>query len=574
MRTQTEHYYVFGPFRLDATECRLLREGLLVPLTPKVFAMLLVLVRNCGRLVEKDFLMQELWPDAFVEEANLTFSISVIRKALGESAHTGGYIETVPKRGYRFIAPVREVHSENQVKSLAVLPFVNLSPREGSEYFADGMQDALISELAQIGSLRVISRASSMQYKSATRPLPAFARSLQLDVVVEGSVLLEGDRVHISVRLIDALNDQHLWAQSYERHLRDVLSCQSEVARSIAQQIEVKVTPREDARLRNVRSVDPEAHAAYSRGRYYWHQSFTETGLKTSIAHFRRAIDLDPGYAQAWSGMSGCFSAMAVQSMLPPKEAATEAKHAAERALALDPLLAEAHLSMAAIQLFFEWNWASAERALKSAMDLSPSYSQAHSLFTHYAVARGWGEQAIASARRALDLDPTSAVVNVDLAWAYLLTREYPKALEQCLSILDMKFNFPLAHVYLGQVYLWMRKYEVAIQEIEKALPPDGDAPAPILAMLGYAYGLAGKNGAAREVLLRMEELSKRCYVSSYDWAVLHAGLGEKDDALQYLRQALKERSPRVIWLKVEPAFDSLRGDRHFENMVLRLGLE
>jgi DNA-binding winged helix-turn-helix (wHTH) protein len=178
MRTQTEHYYVFGPFKLDATECRLLREGLLVPLTPKVFAMLLVLVRNCGRLVGKDFLMQELWPDAFVEEANLTYSISVIRKALGESAHTGSYIETVPKRGYRFIAPVREVHSENQVKSLAVLPFVNLGPREGREYFADGMQDALISELAQIASLRVISRASSMQYKSATRTLAAFARAL------------------------------------------------------------------------------------------------------------------------------------------------------------------------------------------------------------------------------------------------------------------------------------------------------------------------------------------------------------------------------------------------------------
>lgn len=573
MRTQTEHYYLFGPFRLDPEECRLQRDGLLIPLTPKAFAMLLVLVRNSGSLVEKEFLMQELWPDTFVEEANLTFSISVIRKALSETARTASYIETVPKRGYRFMAPVREVHAEHQVKSLAVLPFANLSSMEGSECFADGMQDALISELAQIASLRVISRGSCMQYQSAT-PLSNFARALQLDVVIEGSVLLEGDRVRISVRLIDVLNDRHLWAQSYERHLRDVLSCQSEVARSIAQQIEIKVTPREDARLRNVRSVEPEAHAAYLRGRYYWHQSFTETGLKTSIAHFRRAIDLDPGFAQAWSGMANCFSAMAVQSMLPPKEAATEAKHAAERALALDPLLAEAHLCMAGIQLFFEWNWASAERALKSAMDLSPSYSLTHSLFTHYAAARGWGEQAIASARRALDLDPTSAVVNVDLAWAYLLTREYPKALEQCLSILDMKFNFPLAHVYLGQVYLCMRKYELAIQEIEKALPPDGDAPGPILAMLGYAYGLAGKNRAALEVLHRMEELSKRCYVSSYDRAVLHTGLGEKDDALRYLRQALKERSPRVIWLKVEPTFDRLRGDRHFENMVLRLGLE
>jgi len=574
MRTQREHYYVFGPFRLEPEECRLQRDGLLVPLTPKAFAMLLVLVRNSGSLVEKEFLMQELWPDAFVEEANLTFTISVIRKALGESARTASYIETVPKRGYRFTAPVREGRAERQVKSVAVLPFVNLSPGEGSQYFADGMQDALIAELAQVGSLRVISRTSSMQRRSAAHPLPALARALQLDVVVEGSALVEHDRARINVRLIDAPNDQHLWAQSYERHLRDVPSWQSEVARSIAQQIDVTVTPREDARLRQIHSVDPEAHAAYLRGLYYWHQSFTETAFRTAIAHFRHATGLEPDYARAWSGMANCFGAMAVQSMVPPREGTTEAKYAAEKALALDPLLAEAHVSMAAIDLFFEWNWASAERGLKSALDLSPSYSLAHSLFTHYAAARGWGEHAIASARRALDLDPISPAANVDLAWAYLLMRDYPKALDQSLSILDMEVNFPLARVYLGQVYQCMGKHEIAIQEMEKAMASDDDAPAPILAVLGSAYGLAGKTQAAREAFHRMEELASRCYVSYYDWAVLHTGLGEHDRALRCLRQALKERSPRMIWLNVEPAFDSLRRDRRFRNIIRRLGLE
>jgi TolB-like protein/Flp pilus assembly protein TadD len=574
MRTQREHYYVFGHFRLEPEEGRLQRDGLLVPLTPKAFAMLLVLVRNSGKLVEKEFLMQELWPDAFVEEANLTFTISVIRKALGENARTARCIETVPKRGYRFTAAVREVHAEHHVKSLAVLPFVDLSQGEGNQYFADGMQDALIAELAQIVSLRVISRTSSMHYRSATRPLPAFARALQLDVVVEGSVLLEGDRARISVRLIDAPNDQHLWAQSYERYRRDVLSWQSEIARSIAQQIEVTLTPREDARLSQVHSVDPEAHAAYLRGRYYWHQSFTEAALKTAVAHFRRATDLEPGYARAWSGMADCFGAMAVQSMLAPKEGSSGAKQAAEQALALDPSLPEAHTSIAGIRLFFEWNWAAAERALRSAIELSPSHSQAHALFTHYAVARGWAEHAIASARRALDLDPMSPVANVDLAWAYLLMRDYPKALEQCLSILDMKVNFPLARVYLGQVYQCMGKHEAAIQEMEAALPSDGDASAPILAMLGYAYGLAGRSGAARDVLRRMDELARRCYVSPYDRAVLHTGLREKHEALRCLRQALTERSPRVIWLNVEPVFDSLRGNRHFQNILRRLVLE
>jgi tetratricopeptide (TPR) repeat protein len=374
--------------------------------------------------------------------------------------------------------------------------------------------------------------------------------------------------------LIDALNDQHLWAEKYERHLRDVTSWQSEVVMSIVQHIEVTITPREDARLRRVHSVDPEAHAAYLRGRYYWHQSFTETAFRTAIAHFRHAIDLAPTYTLAWSGLANCFGAMAVQSMLAPKEAASEAKHAAEQALALDPSLAEAHSSIAGIRLFFEWNWASAERALRRAIELSPSYSLAHGLFTHYAVARGWAEHAIASARRGLDLDPMSPVANVDLAWTYLLMRDYRRALDQSLSILEMGVNFPLAHVYLGQVYQHMGKHEAAIQETEKALPSDGEAPPPILAMLGYAYGLAGKTEFARAVFHRMEGLASRCYVSSYDWAVLHTGLGEHDEALRCLRQALKERSPRMIWLNVEPAFDSLRGDRRFQNIVRSLGLK
>ena len=573
MRTRREHYYVFGPFRLEPDEGRLQRDGLLVPLTPKAFAMLLVLVGHSGRLVEKEFLMQELWPDAFVEEANLTFTISVLRKALGDSARTARYIETVPKRGYRFIAPVRGVHAESPVKSIAVLRFVSLGSAEGSEYLADGIQEALIDELAQNGSLRVISRTSSMQYDAATRPLAAFARALQLDVVVEGSVLLQRDCVRITVRLLDAVADKHLWAQSYERHLRDVLSWQSEVAKTIAQQIDVTAAPREHARLRHVHSVDPEAHAAYLRGRYFWHQSFTATAFSAAIQQFRRAIDLDAGYARAWSGLANCFSAMTVQAMLPPKEGASEAKHAAEQALALDTSLAEAHLSVAAIQLFFEWDWTSTEFELRKALDLSPSSSAAQALFTHYAAARGWTQHAIASARRALDLDPMSPVAHLDLAWAYLLARDYSKALDQSLSMQAMDMNVPLARVYLAQIFQCMGKHETAVKEMEKAMAFDGDTPAPILAMLGHAYGLAGTTRAAREVRHQMKELASRCYVSPYDWAVLHTGLRENDVALQCLRQALKERSPRAIWLGVEPAFDSLRDDRRFQRLINGLGL-
>jgi tetratricopeptide (TPR) repeat protein len=292
------------------------------------------------------------------------------------------------------------------------------------------------------------------------------------------------------------------------------------------------------------------------------------------MVHFRRAIDLEPGYARAWSGIAICFGAMAVQSMVRPREGATEARDAAEQALTLDPLLAEAHLTMAGVQLFFEWNWASAERSLRSAMELSPSQSLGHGLFAHYAVARGWAEHAIAAARRALDLDPMSPVANVDLAWAYLLMREYPKALEQCSSILDMDINFPLARVYLAQVYQCMGKHELAVHEMEKAVPSAGDVAAPILAMLGYTYGVAGATGAAREVLHRLEELAMRRYVSPYDRAVVHTGLGENEEALRFLREALKERSPRMIWLNAEPVFDSLRDDRRIQAIVRCLKLQ
>jgi DNA-binding winged helix-turn-helix (wHTH) protein/tetratricopeptide (TPR) repeat protein len=573
MKTQRETYFEFGPFRLEPGEGRLTRDGLIVPLTPKAFEMLLVLVRGGGSLVDKDLLLQTLWPDAFVEETNLTFTISVIRKALGESARTARYIATVPKRGYRFTAPVREVHAERQLKSLAVLPFVPLSRDDDSRFFADGMQEALIAELAQIRSLRVISRTSSVHDRRGTRPLADFARALQLDVVVEGSVLLDGDRARIGVRLIDAVGDRHLWAQHYERHLREVASWPAEVAKCIAQEIEVTLTAREHARLGAVYAVDPEAHIAYLLGRYYWHHFFTEAAFKTAIGHFRRATDRDPGYAPAWSGLADCFAAMTVQSMVPPDHGAAEARRAASTALALDPSLPDAQISMAGVHLFFDWKWTAAEAALKSALDLSPSASLAHGLFTHYAVARGWATHAIASARRALDLDPVSPVANVDLAWAYLLTGDYPRALDQCLSILDKDVTFPLARIYLSQVHQCMGNAAAAIEEMEKAVPAAGEAPAPGLAMLGYAYGIAGATGAARDVARRMEDLRRACYVSDYDWAVLHTGLGEHDRAEEHLRRALQERSPRMIWIELEPAFGPLRRRRSFQAIVRQLGL-
>jgi TolB-like protein len=450
---------------------------------------------------------------------------------------------------------------------------VSMSGQEEGEYFADGIQEALISELAHISSLRVISRTSSMQYKRAKQSLSDFAQALQLDLAVEGSVLLEGNRVRINVRLIDAVNDTQLWAQSYDRPLRDVLDVQSEVAESIAQRIELKLSPSQQSRLRNTRAINPEAHAAYLKGRYYWHQFFTEAGMKKAIEYLRLAIELEPGYSPAWAYLSACFTAMGVQAMLPPEQAQAEAKPAAERALALAPLSAEAHVIMAANCLFFDWNWAATEGAILKAIELNPS-CEAHGLFAHYALARGWCEQAIVSQRRALDLDPMSATMSTDLVWAHLLSRDYGKAIELSLGAEGKQFNYPLMHFYLGQAYLCIGEYRKGIAEIERIVAPGEHASGPSLAMLGHAYGVAGKKSSSKEILSRMEELSRRSYVASYDWAVLHAGFAEKEAALQRLKQAVDEREPRVIWLKLEPAFESVRKENRFQDLIRRLELD
>jgi len=572
MERQAEHYYAFGPFRLEPEQGRLSRDGLVAPLPPKTFALLLALVRNHGRLVDKEALMQELWPDAFVEEANLTFHVSVLRKTLGESASQGGgYIETVPKCGYRFRTAVKEVREKRDIKSVVVLPFSSAgSP--GSDYFADGMHEALISELAQIRGLRVISRTSSQHYGTAGRPLPELARSLHVDVAVEGCVFLEGDRARIDIRLVDAREDRHLWAHSYERNLRDLLSLQRELAGTIVRQIQVRLTKREEERLGQAHPVHPEALTACLRGRYYW-DHFTETSMQQAMALFQQAIQIDPGYPQAWAGLSGCHSAMAVQSMVGPRDAAIKARQAAQRAIELDPLLPDAHLTVAATRLFFDWDWLGAERAIATAIDLSPSFSQAHSLFTHYALARGWGEHAIASATRALELDPMSAANNNDLGWAYLLSGDYDKAREQLSNTLNMDFNFPFAGMYLAQVDLHEQRFDEAIAELEKILP-GGVGPAPMISMLGHAQGAAGNISAAQQSLDRLVELSKVSYVSPYDRAVVYAGMKDAGGALDCLEQALADGSPRVIWLKMEPAFQTLCTHPRFQALIRRLGFE
>jgi TolB-like protein/DNA-binding winged helix-turn-helix (wHTH) protein len=461
MADPTKHAYEFGPFRIDTVERLLFRGDETVPLAPKAVDTLLALVSNHGRVLEKEELMKLIWPDSFVEEGGLTRNVSILRKVFEEGEFP--YIETIPKRGYRFLAPVKEVvppedspaapaapspqptpdpistgttrrrlawtiagllvlgtiglgyfrfaqRKAPDIKSLVVLPLQNPSNDSAQEYFTEGMTEDLINSLARIEALRVISRTSAMTYKSANKPLPQIARELNVDAVLEGSVLQSGGRVRITVQLFDKAERQ-LWAQEYQRDLRDVLTLQNEVARAIAGEIKVKLTPREKNSLAASRTVDPAAYLDYSYGRYYWSKRAPDD-IKKAIEYFQSAITKDPNYAQPYAGLADAFAQLGSVGIdvLRPQEAMSKAKAAALQAVKLDDTLAEGHASLAYARMSYDWDLDAAQQEFQRAIELNPGYATAHHWYAHYFLARNQPEQALAEVKRAQALDPLSSL--------------------------------------------------------------------------------------------------------------------------------------------------------------------
>ena len=464
MPEEKQHFYEFGPFRLDPQKRRLMRDGEVLRLTPKAFDLLLVLVEERGRTVEKDELFAKVWPGVVVEENNLNQNITALRKSLGDSRQESQYIATIPGVGYRFVAEVAETSSQAQgvtldqsgdksphskaapgargslfgyalvvviplvmvaagfglyklyskekrapvaISSIMVLPLENLSGDPEQEYFADGMTDALIGDLAKIGGLHVISRTSSMHYKGTKKSLPEIAKEIRVDAVVEGTVQRSGDRVVIRAQLIHAATDRHLWVETYERPMRDVLDLQSEIARAIAREVQIKMTPDEQARLTSRHPVRPKAFDEFLQGRFlYWNRR-TGENLTRAIDHFQNAIKEDPNFAQAYVGLADCYNAQgAVQvAAMPPVEARRRAEEAAMKALELDPGLAEAYSALGYTKLF-NWNWAAAEQDFKRAIELNQNYANAHNFYASFLISRGRIDDAIAASNRARELDP------------------------------------------------------------------------------------------------------------------------------------------------------------------------
>ena len=620
----------FGPFEFHADAGELRKHGLRIKLGGQPISILRMLLERPGEVITREDLQKRLWPaGTYVDyEHSMNAAVKRLRQALGDSADSPRFIETLARTGYRFIAPVSEqVHqaaptvatptdavapkaeskratrwrniragpilaaalvlvtaiagvlagwherlrtqtTHGPIRSLAVLPLANLSEDPEQEYFVEGMADLLREDLEGISALRVLSRTSSMYYRKSSEPLPAIAQQMKVDAVVEGSVLRSGNRVRITVELVRAADERQLWGATYDRRLEDILTLQSEVAQRIADEIRVTLTRPERARLARRHTTDPEAYLSYSKGRFFWNKR-TEADLKRAIGYFQQAIEKDPNYALAYDGLADCWAPLGWYAYMSPSQTFPRAKAAVMKALALDDSLAETHTTLAFVTFYYDRDWANAEREFRRAIDLNPNYANGRHWYAEFLSLAGRHGEAIAESERARELDPLSNIINTWVGSRYFFARQYDRAIEQYGNAMQMDPNFVPVHLVLGHALEQEHRYPEAILELEKAVRLSGGSPV-YLASLAHAYGVAGQRSEAQKALSKLRSAAKSRYVSSYDLALAELGIGDRDQALALLAQAVEERCPRAAFLSVDPRFDGLRGDPRFKALLVQ----
>jgi len=623
MSQQESHSYEFGRFRLKTAERVLLREGELVPLTPKVFDILVTLVEHGGQVVAKDDLMKRVWPNTFVEEGNLTQNISLLRKALGESPGGVQFIETVPRRGYRFVADTNQSWGEKPVapttqvsvdstpvvsipntvgqpavtrstplyalvaglvvlgiigliyltgrgkageptaiQSIAVLPFVDESADPDAEYINDKIAESLINSLSKLPQLRVVPRSVVANYKGKEVDPRKVGQELNVRAVVTGRMRRHGDIISIQADLIDLESVAQLWGQHYDHRVSDVLLVQDDISRDIFENLRLKLNVEEKKQI--------EAYRLYLKGRNAWNKR-TGDALQQAIEFFNQAIAIDSNYGAAYAGLADCYNMLVVYGRLQPKEGFPKAKEAATRALEIDESSAEAHTSMAFIKFRWDWDRTATEREFQEAIKLKPAYAPAHQWYSSYLVAVERFDEAIAEAKRTEELEPLSFVASSHLGWIYYLSGQNDKAIEQCKKILELDpSSFP-ARRYLGLAYEAKGMYTEAIAEFQTGVKLSGSPL--MLALLGHAYAVSGKTAEARQVINDLQQLQGQRYVSPYTVAAIHAGLGNQEQAFKWLETAVEERDIWLMNLKVDPVFAKLRSHQQFTDILARLRL-
>jgi DNA-binding winged helix-turn-helix (wHTH) protein/Flp pilus assembly protein TadD len=578
----TKPTYEFGPFHLDTAERRLLRERQLVPLTPKTYDILLLLVRNSGHMLDKDEMMKELWPDAFVEEGNLARYISILRKILGRNESGHQYIETVPKRGYRFVAQVNEsqidgaettvIHQNfaSTLGSIAVLPFSMIGAEPDDEYLGLGIADALITRLSNIRKLVMRPTSAVRKYLSHEQGLIELGQKLSVDAVLEGSVQRRGEYIRITVQLVSVRSETTLWAEKFNEKFTDIFAVEDSISEQVAGALILKLTSEDKRRLTKRYTEDIEAYQAYLKGRYFWNKR-TGEGIKKGIEYFRQAIEIDPLYALAYAGLADSYNVLGIYSASTPKEIFPKAKAAAVKALEIDDTLAEAHTSLAFVLHRFDWAWTEAEREFQRALALNADYATIHHWYGNYLMTMGRQVEAMEEMNLAQHLDPLSLIIDGNIGNLLYFMRQYDRAIKHFQKMLEMDANFYGTHSNLGCVYEQKSMYEEAIAEFEKALMLDDNLSTR--AWLGHAYAIAGKIDEAQGVINDLKERSKSRYISPYDIAMIYIGLREQEQAFAWLDKAFEDRNDSLVWLRFDPRLDSIRTDSRFINLVQRVGL-
>jgi serine/threonine-protein kinase len=454
-----------------------------------------------------------------------------------------------------------------RIESLAVLPLTNLSGDPQQDYFTDGMTEQIIANLARLKDLRVISRTSAMSYKGSKKRLPEIARELQVDAIVEGSVARVGERVKVSADLVQASNDRSLWADSYERDVRDVLGLQGEIAQAIARKIFVELTPEDRERLEGGRKIDPEAYEAYVKGRYY----YEKRDLKSALPQFHKALDLEPTYAAAYAGLADSYSQIGYTNALDPKDAFPKAKAAAQRALELDASLAAPHASLGFIHMYYDWDFAAAESEFRRAIALDKNLVTAHHQYSVYLAAMIRPEESRREIEKAHELDPFSVLVSTDMGFELYYDRRYEEATKALKDAIAMNPNAPLAHLWLARVYQAERKFDDAVVEYKTAGPGVSQSP-PALAGLGHLYGIQGKASEAQHVIAEIRRMAEKGFVTAYAPTLVYLGLGDKEQTLAGLKRCLEERANWMVWLLKDPRWDPMRPDGRFQEIVHKVG--
>lgn len=643
MNSTSERIYQVGEFRLDAEERVLLRpDGSRVALTPRVFATLRYLIEHSGRVVDKESIMEAVWPDSIVEENNLTQNIATLRRAFGDTAGASRYIVTVPGRGYRLVAPVTAIPSNGTdleeksnkapagmsppavepplvltpkarsrdrgrrwvaaipwliggvalgavlwriqpqtpaspprpvpEKSIAVLPFDDFSKTPETGTFAEGITDEILTRLAKIGGLKVISRTSTLQFKgAAAHDLRDIAARLGVANILEGSVQSSGESMRVSVQLIDARTDTHLWAETFDRNVLDVFEVESEIAQRIAAILQAKLTGAEQHALSKSPTANLDAYNACLKGRYFWNKR-TVDGYRQAVGYFLTALELDASYAQAYAGLADAYLFLAGENVPEHDDALQRARAALQKALEIDPELAEAHASAGLLQENFDWDWQLAEKEYKTAIQLQPNYATAHQWYGEFLAYLGRVDEAISESRLACELDPLSLIINADFGKVYSVTRHPDEAIAQLEKTLTMDPQFAAARATLAQLYALKGMREKAVEEMKGI--KGWQENASYLCWLMTIHNFLGDRAEAERTLQRLRELASHTYVSPYWMAMASAYMGYADEAFPYLEQAIAEHAPGcAVALKTNNNFDPIRNDPRFQRILERVHL-